>query len=132
MSTNTENKAPLFGVFTLDEPTTRAIRNVLTREEDGTFDVCQEHERRMRTSSFDVLTQCAADGMTLKAVAHITCGHSKRPCILTQEIEIVSSDKGVNPEIVAKLAAYADRTKKSITPYRPLPEVKPAEVAAAS
>jgi hypothetical protein len=111
-------QTPLYGTFTLDEPTTRAIRNVLTREEDGTFDVCEDHERRMRTASFDVLAEVTADGASLQAVAHITCGHSKRPCVKVERVMIVDSQTGVNPEIVAKLAAYSERTKKAITPFR--------------
>jgi hypothetical protein len=119
---NENQKAPLFGVFTLDEPVTRAIRNVLTREEDGTFDVCEDHERRMRTDSFDVLTEVSPNGMSLQAVAHITCGHSKRPCVKSERVMIVTSDAGINPEIVAKLAAYAERRGKVLTPFQPKTE----------
>jgi hypothetical protein len=115
----TETKTPLFGTFTLDEPVTRAIRNVLTREEDGTFDVCEDHERRMKTDSFDVLTEVSEEGMSLQAVAHITCGHSKRPCLKVERLMIVSSDTGINPDLVAKLAAYAERRGKALTPYQP-------------
>lgn len=90
--------------LSLDDTNTRKIRKLITRAKDGSFEVCEMHERRMRATAFEVLTIADPETheVTVHALAHLSCGHSKRPCTDDRKITLADGN-GINPAIVAGL-----------------------------
>lgn len=91
--------------LSLSDENTRKVRKLLTRAKDGSFETCETHERRMRADSFEIMLIADSESgeVSAHATAHVTCGHSKKPCEDTRTVMLANA-AGLNPEITKKLS----------------------------
>lgn len=95
--------------ITLTDKALRKTRKFLTRDKDGSFEVCADHERRMRATAFDLVIASDKDTgeMTLLAAAKLSCGHSKHPCTDSKRVILADTKDGIAPFLKKVSAATA-------------------------
>lgn len=93
----------------LTEKTIRALRRNLTRNKGGGFETCDDHERRMRASTFSlaIYADPSQHSVIVKATAKVTCGHSKHPCTDTRTMTL-ADDTGISPRALRVLKAIRE------------------------
>ena len=91
--------------LSLTDETIRKIRKHLTRKADGSFEVCDTHERRMRATDFEIMivADATTGEVSVHASASVSCGHSKKPCTDSRTITVANA-AGLDPKIVKILS----------------------------
>lgn len=88
----------------INDENTRKIRKLLTRAKDGSFEVCETHERRMRASAFEIMVIADPETheVSVHATAEVSCGHSKKPCTDTRTITLANG-AGLDQNVIERL-----------------------------
>lgn len=94
-------------IVNLNDKNLRKVRKALTRDSRGSFEVCDDHERRLRAESFDIVISHDPESKALdvRATVKVSCGHSKHPCRDTRSMIIASNTEGISSKILRAASA---------------------------
>lgn len=93
----------------LTDKAMRAVRKALTRKAGGSFETCDDHERRLKVASFAlaIYADPSQASVIVKATVHVSCGHSKNPCKDSRTITL-ADDTGISSKALKAVSKVND------------------------